>query len=68
MNKKLKSRTFWFAVAWTLYAFVITGLEAVFKIQLPVAEGVWTAAGIVLVYIGGNKIIDAKHGPLDKEP
>lgn len=74
---KLKSRTFWLAIVWSLYVplaiisqliLAKMGVETV--IALPVGAIVTAAGAIVSLYVGGNKgkqIATASGAPKGEE-
>lgn len=55
---KLKSRTFWLAIIWTLFvpaSIVCQVLVADMKIAIPIGAIVTSAAALSTIYVGGNK-------------
>ena len=59
---KLKSRTFWLAIAWS--AFVPLGIIAQWALgesaKLPLSELIVGATVVVGAFVGGQKLVDAK--------
>jgi len=58
-EKKLTSRTFWLAIAWTLLAGI--GLVgALFGKEIPLSTLIGSAGLVSTAYVGGEKYIDSK--------
>ena len=58
-NRKWKSRTFYFAVAWTLFVPLSVLVQGFTTVELPLDRIAGLAGAIVLTFIGGEKAINA---------
>lgn len=56
---KFKSRTFWFAVVWSMFVPLSVVIQAFTTIELPIDKIVGLSGAIVLAFIGGEKAINA---------
>jgi hypothetical protein len=55
--EKLKSRSFWFAVVWTLFVPLAFIAQIYTQVQMPIGELIVMSGAIVTTVIGGNKLI-----------
>ena len=58
-KRKWVSRTFYFAVAWTLFVPLSVLVQGLIEVELPLDRIVGLAGAIVLTFIGGEKAINA---------
>ena len=58
-KKKWKSRTFLFALAWSLFVPIGIVVQAFTAVEIPIDKLVGLSGAIVLAFIGGEKAINA---------
>ena len=59
---KLKSRTFWLALIWTIFSMGACVCQALSQVPFPLSEIVLMAGACTTTYIGGNKLVNSKKG------